>query len=161
MTTTLDRQATAFLLLQQADRFGAKISAGPAPYTFTVSLRGTSYTACVLARSSDYWSFRLHLYAKHVSLLVCAAHDSCVPLPVLSLHTGYLSAPYETPSWYSLDEPLTKVTSPVFLAQLLCGVQAAYERLERMKTQARSTYYRYLAKIKRHMQMKQGHPIKV
>jgi hypothetical protein len=175
-----DRDTVALLLIQQAPRLHAHVEAGATPYTYQITLASepqgqetasdeigqegeTSvefqrYTACVLVRSSDYWRFRLHLTSPHLTMLVCMHHDSCVPMRVLSLGDGHSYSAYTPPDWYSLHtERFTSKTAPVFLGQLLCGVQAAYERLNTLphiRTRAR-----YLERLHDFSQHKQGRPV--
>lgn len=155
---TFDRETVALLLLQHVPRLHFQVEAGPAAFTYRLEREGQWYTACVLVRSSDYWRFRLHLTNPHISMLVCLLHDSCVPMPVQSLGDGYFYTPYETPSWYQLEASrFTSKTAPVLLGQLLCGVQAAYERLQAFTCPR--TRSRYLARLHEYSQHKQGRPV--
>src|SRR5216117_295730 len=41
----------------------------------------------VLGRSSEWYTYRLNTYADNIDAVVCATHDSCLPIPVFALDT--------------------------------------------------------------------------
>ncbi|MBX5458780.1 MAG: hypothetical protein IRZ31_17955 [Thermogemmatispora sp.] len=151
-----DRQTVAQLLVIQAPRLGLQVVAEQAPGCYLVDWRGRRLRMLMLTRSHDYWLKRLALRQGQWDQLCVVRHDSCVPLPVLDLERGYLYAPYEPPPWYRLGEQLTRRTAPVFLGQLLCGVQAAWERLGRLPRGSRARYQRRLQAL---VQRVPGRPV--
>jgi hypothetical protein len=155
------RQTVAQLLVIQAPRLGLRVVAERAPGCYELEWQWRRLRVVVLQRSHDYWRKRLalrHSDSAPWDQLCVAHHDSCVPLPVLDLERGYLYAAYEVPPWYRLGERLTRRTAPVFLAQLLCGVQAAYEQLARLPRGSRARYQRRLREL---VQPAPGRPVSV
>jgi hypothetical protein len=154
-----DRQTVAQLLVIQAPRLGVRVVREIAPGTYELEWQGRRLRVLILQRSHDYWRKRLAMRQAAAWDQLCVAHhDSCVPLPVLDLERGYLYAAYEVPPWYRLGERLTRRTAPVFLGQLLCGVQAAYEQLVCLPRGSRSRYQRRLREL---VQPMPGRPLSV
>jgi hypothetical protein len=125
------------------------------PYMFTCRLSGYPQTACMLVRSSDYWTKRMHLQTHAITLFVVWSHDSCLPYTVLCLEDGREYMPYAC----ALDTSRrTKRTSKAFLGQLLCGVQSAFDALKVMPYQSRRRYERLLDLYAHRLK---GRPLKV
>src|SRR2546421_7191013 len=67
----------------------------------------------VLGRSSEWYSYRLNTYADNIDAVVCATHDSCLPIPVFALDTpGTYSKPLAT-----RYHPLAKIHAHFFLTE--------------------------------------------
>jgi hypothetical protein len=151
----LDRAGVATMLWQQSDNLDITAIGGtPSPFSFQITRRGYQLYGLVLVRSSDYWTKRVHLAPVRPDLLIVWTHDSCVPVETLSLKTGVLSPAYGCPP----IEKRNRYTAPVFIGQLLCGLQSAYDALE---TLPEATKYRYLARVKELTKRPRGRPLKV
>jgi hypothetical protein len=157
----LDRDRVLSLLISHAEALRVHIVKAHHQYVLTLEVAGVSYRACLLSRSSDYYEKRMNLQPRPVSLLICAEHDSCVPLSVLALDEGYQYAPREVPHWYTPEKRFTTRGSRVFLGQLLCGMQAAFDELDDRHKMSRATKYRYLARLRAYLKRKQGRQIAV
>jgi hypothetical protein len=148
------RQNVAALFKEQAESLRVKIVAERAhAYLYEVEIDGERYLATVLAQSRHYYDFRFNLTAPHITLLVVYTHNTWTKHPVLALDEGYLYAPFEPPRWYSPNSPRTRKNAMVLVGGLLCGVDEAYQQLQRMKRQTRS---RYLTRMSGYLKLKQG-----
>jgi hypothetical protein len=159
----LDRVGVARLFVEHAEALGASAlrRAVDAPYTFQLSIldpdRGLLWaqTALILVRSSDYWRQRVHLLAHDLTLLIVWKHDSIVPLPVLALDSGHWhSAKTHTKQRTTRD----RYTAWMLLGELLCGMQSAFDELDRLPY---ATRHRYLKKVHALMHRARGRPVAV
>ncbi|HVB20576.1 MAG TPA: hypothetical protein VNG51_01340 [Ktedonobacteraceae bacterium] len=156
-----DRDALVTLLLQQSGPLGLEriepLATGGA-YAFVLVLRGQSYHALVLVRSSDYWFKRVHKTVEKTGqtpdLLICWEHDSCCPIDVLALRTGDWHPALNSRAVAARN----RYTARVIVGQLLCGLQAAYDALE---SYPEGTRYRYLAKVAELSKRERGRPLKI
>lgn len=159
----LDRAGVARLFVEHAQALGASSirRASHAPYTLHLSIldpdRGLMWTqtALILVHSSDYWRRRVHLLNHDLTLLIVWKHDSIVPLPVLALDSGH---------WHSARThtrkraTLNRYTAWLLLGELLCGMQSAYDELEKLPYQTR---HRYLKRVHELMHRAKGRPVAV
>lgn len=115
----------------------------------------------VLGRSSEWYSYRLNTYADNIDAVVCATHDSCVPVPVFALDTpGAYYKPLTT-----RYHPLSKIPAHFFhterghkmlLGALMCRLPEAEQVLSGFP---RSTRYRIELEVRRLLLRKRGRPI--
>ncbi len=155
----MNRAQTYGLLLSHLEALHIKVERVYASYCFQVAIApGESYRALVLARSADYWHQRIHLRRKGTrpDLVVCFAHDTCLPCAVLSLEEGYQYEPGELPKWYTPAKRNTQKGCMVLLGQLLAGEEAGFVHLAALP---RATKYRYLARMKKLMHNRVGRPL--
>ncbi len=164
-SNTPKRDALVSLLFQQIgqlpiDRVETDLAGIGGCFSFILTIHGKHYRTLILVRSSDYWQRRVHLALQKqnstLDLLVVWEHDSCIPCEVLALKTGILHTPFAVTA-----QSLTirnRYTSRILLGQLLCGVQAGYDTLEKLP---RSTQYRYLAHVATLSKRTRGRPLKV
>lgn len=154
----LTRSEVSVLFLQQARSLQVTIVQEVNGYTYTVKVDEITYHACVLSASRDYYDYRLHISGPHITMLIVGEHNTRVSLPVLSLDEGYFYAPTEAPLWYTPDAQRTLKDAMVVVGGLLSGVEDSYQQLQEMK---RSTRYRYLARMRTYLSLKQGRQLVV
>ena len=154
----LTRSEVSVLFLQQARSLQVTIVQEVSGFTYTVEVDGTPYHACVLSTSRDYYDYRLHISSSHITMLIVGEHNTRVTIPVLALDEGYLYAPTEAPRWYTPDAGRTLKDAMVVVGGLLSGVEDSYQQLQEMK---RSTRYRYLARMRSYLSLKQGRQLVV
>lgn len=153
----LSRQDTKNLLLAQLRGLDLQVKAVYGDWLLSIEVEGKQYTAVILATSFEYWRKRYHLARNPPGLVICYQHDTCVNVPVLSLHDGTLYAPCHFPAWFgSYDGRFTRRGKQVFLGALLSGVASAYDELDRLP---RSTQYRYHHDLKMFRRHKRGRPV--
>ncbi len=165
-SNTPKRDALVSLLFQQIgqlpiERVEADLQGiGAGGFSFILTINRKHYRTLILVRSSDYWQRRVHLALQKqhstLDLLVVWEHDSCIPCEVLALKTGILHTPYAVTAQSLISR--NRYTSRILLGQLLCGVQAGYDTLEKLP---RSTQYRYLAHVAALSKRTRGRPLKV
>lgn len=151
-----DRTYVKSLFLTHAPKMRiTNIAPKGVPYQFSCHLNWTQHSTCLLVRSSDYWTKRLHLQTHQITLFVVWEHDSCLPFPLLCLEDGKEYAAYTC----AVDTSRrTKRTSRAFLGQLLCGVQSAFDTLAAMPYQSR---WRYKRLLDEYAHRGRGRPLKV
>jgi hypothetical protein len=110
-------------------------------FTYQLVRAGVTHRALVLARSWDYWEYRLSRSAPAVSMVICSTHDSCLSVPVLEVgSSGRTYGPRERPLDYVQGARHTRKTALVFIGALLCGEQAAFNALSQMHPSAQRRY---------------------
>ncbi len=154
----LARSEVSVLFLQQARSLQVTIVQEENGFTYTVEVDGVAYHACVLSTSRDYYEYRLNISSPHITMLIVGGHNTRVSLPCLALDEGYFYAPTEAPRWYTPDAARTLKDAMVVIGGLLSGVDEAYQQLQDMK---RSTRYRYLARMRAYLSLKQGRQLVV
>lgn len=152
------RRETLNLLLAQLSSLDIAVQATLTTWIWLVStsLSGQQqqFRAVILVQSSDYWTKRYHLANPRPSMVICYEHETCVNLPVLSLHDGVLFAPCRLPLWFTgYEQRVTERGARVFLGALLSGVGSAHEQLDHLP---RSTKYRYQVKMAQHRKRARG-----
>ncbi|QBD78003.1 hypothetical protein EPA93_19180 [Ktedonosporobacter rubrisoli] len=151
-----DRAYVKSLFLAHAAKMKiSDLAATNEPYQFTCRLNWIPQRACMLVSSSDYWAKCLHLQKHGITLFVVWKHNSCIPYDVLCLEDGkhYLAYTCAVESTRR-----TKRTSKVFLGQLLCGVQSAFDTLKEMPYSSRR---RYEVLLEYYTHRRKGRPLKV
>ncbi len=58
----------------------------------------------VLGRSSEWYKYRLNTYADAIDAVVCATHDSCLPIPVFALDVVGTYFPPDKTRYYPFDK---------------------------------------------------------
>lgn len=157
----LSRQDTYNLLLAQLRSLELHVMTYHSQWLLDVEVaeggEHKRYTAVILATSFDYWRYRYHLAKHPPTLVICYEHDTCINVPVLSLHDGYLYAPCHFPSWFGdYEARATRRGKQIFLGALLSGVGSAFAALDRLP---RSTRYRYHNDLKLLRRRKRGRPV--
>jgi len=138
--------------------------------TVSLTRKGTTYKAVILARSSDWYTYSLNCQVvwKHgIQLVICGTHDSCLPVPVQAL---------DHPKWYDArttrvrDDDLSPTNEKfdqqrrtayghnIFIGALMCGREDALKRLATMKE---GTVLRIKAELRRLHKRRQGKPLSV
>jgi hypothetical protein len=117
------------------------------------------YRAVLLINSFDYYLDRYHMSKNRPSLIICFDHNTCVPIPVLSVHYGHLAASYELPEVIHDIETQrhTKVGSKVFVGMYLSGLRQAQAMMQEFPP---STKTRYKQRITTLNKRKVGTPVK-
>jgi hypothetical protein len=160
----MKRTQVLSLFLARQRALQASIGAVYSSFSFEVSVPGNTarqeeehYNALVLARSSEYWSKRVHLQTTRPRLLlIVSEHDTCVPCAALDLSSNYLYAPRECPHWYSPEKRHGKRCHAVLVGQLLAHSEEGMRLLESLP---RATQYRILSEVKAFMNNRQGRPL--
>lgn len=120
-----------------------------------------AYECVVLVRSSDWYEYRLNVYAQleGIELVVCARHDSCLPIPVWSVEEAKAYHAGET------ARPLSDLANPrvrgskyghrLFIAALLSAKQEVMDIFNDTHF-PRSTRYRIKAQVRRYANLRPG-----
>ncbi len=116
-------------------------------WTFAVMMRGHAHVAHILVQSFDYYERRLHLRhdKQPITLLICLAHTTCVPLHVEVLDVPMSYDPYQLPAIYTPEKRRTVLGKRVVLGQLIAQTVDPDEALVDF---APSTRFAYLARMK-------------
>lgn len=115
----------------------------------------------VLGRSSEWYKYRLHTYADAIDAVVCATHDSCLPIPVFALDMeGTYFLPYKM-RYYPFDKIPerfwhTERGHKMLVGALMCQLPEAGRVLQGFK---RSTRYHLESELKHLLRRKAGRPI--
>jgi len=124
------------------------------------------FNAVLLVRSSQWYTYRLNVFGQvqGIELVVCAEHDSCVPVPVWSVEDAkiYQQGETTTPLVELVKREIrgTKYGSRLFIAALLSGKQEVLDILSDPEF-PRSTRYRYKAKAREYAALKPGVKLKI
>jgi len=115
-----------------------------------------------LTRSSEYWSYRLHLQRTTPGLIVCYRHESVVPVHMLALEDGRDYDPEDLPGKYATLEAVkaehSRYAAKLFLGALLCGKKTAHDLLLKMPE---STRRRYEYRMHTYQRRARGRPLNV
>jgi len=157
----LNRQDTHNLLLAQLNSLELKVIAVSSRWLWEVELPDEdgrkTYMAVILPTSFDWWRKRYHLAKHKPTLIICYEHTTCINVPVLALHDGYLYAPCHFPPWFhDYADRTTQKGKQVFIGALLSGVASAFDALDKLP---RSTQYRYRNDLKSLRRKKRGRPV--
>jgi hypothetical protein len=123
--------------------------------------------AVVLGRSSDWYKYRLNVYAQKfagVQWIVAGTHDTCVPVPVWCVEDERLYSAYETRiSFNDLLQKYEQLRYTAFghrliLGGMICNLPEAREVAKTLKKSAR---YALEADVRKHTHMKKGRPLKL
>lgn len=147
------------------------VSEGPG-HSHRITIKSTRnkethfFNAVLLVRSSEWYTYRLNVFGQvqGIELVVCAEHDSCLPLPVWSVEdaTIYQEGETTTPLVELVKREIrgTKYGSLLFIAALLSGKQEVLSILSDPSF-PRSTRYRYKAKARQYANLKPGIKLKI
>jgi hypothetical protein len=145
-----------------------------------LSWAGQRYKAIIFTRSSDWYRYSLHLYADaEIELVVAGTHDSCLPLPVLSLDSllatgqgkSHIALVSPHPAWFDAMQtrwPIKDISDAfrkteyghaMLIGGLMCKVPEAYERLGQIASA--DTRVRISREVQRLQHRRKGHPIKI
>ncbi|HET8840761.1 MAG TPA: hypothetical protein VFN35_04805 [Ktedonobacteraceae bacterium] len=120
-----------------------------------------AYECVVLVRSSDWYKYRLNVYAQleGIEFVVCAVHDSCLPVPAWSVEEARVYQTGET------KRPLSDLSKPrvrgskyghlLFIAALLSAKQEVMDILNDPQF-PRSTRYRIRAEVRKYANLRPG-----
>lgn len=119
------------------------------------------FECVVLVRSSLWYEHRLNLYGMGlVEMVVCAKHDSCLPIPAWSVEENKVYNPGETAHPLSTLGNKTfrgsRYGHTLFIAAILTGQEEALKILEDEGHIPRSTRYRLKAKVRAYANLKRG-----
>lgn len=122
-------------------------------------------TAVVLGRSSDWYKYRLNVYAQFegVQWVVAGTHDSCLSVPVWSVEEERLYNPYETCIPLQTLRENTKLLHTSFGHKLLlgakvCGLPEADAIAALLK---RSAQFALLVEVRSYTHRKRGRQLKI
>lgn len=122
-------------------------------------------TAVVLGRSSDWYKYRLNVYAQFegVQWVIAGTHDSCLSVPVWSVEEERLYEAYQTciPLHVLMDEKKLLHTSfghKLLLGAKLCGLPEADMIAANLK---RSAQFDLLIEVRQHTHRKRGRQLKI
>ena len=147
------------------------VSEGPG-HSHRLTVRSTrneethEFNAVLLVRSSQWYTYRLNVFGQvqGIELIVCAEHDSCVPVPVWSVEEAKIYQEGETviPLTELAKREIrgTKYGSLLFVAALLSSKPEVLSILAD-PTFPRSTRYRYQAKARQYANLKPGVKLKI
>ena len=115
----------------------------------------------VLGRSSEWYSYRLNTYADNIDAVVCATHDSCLPIPVFALdtpgsHYKPLATRYHPLSKIPMHFFRTERGHKMLLGALMCRLPEAEQVLSSFP---RSTRYHIELEVKQLLLRRRGRPI--
>lgn len=147
------------LLLARRDNYGVRDLAPVRGRLYTLTMQGRPYRAVVLPRSFDFYRLRYHLITHNApDLVVCAVHDTVLPIAVLSLRAGNYAAAYELPEEITDvgAQRYSQTGAQVLLGMYLCGVRYAQSLIKELPT---STRNRYLAKARALGGRTRGRPV--
>jgi hypothetical protein len=125
-----------------------------------------AYECVVLVRSSDWYKYRLNVYAQleGIEFVVCGTHDSCLPVPVWSVEEARVYQSGET------KRPLTDLANPrvrgsryghlLLIAALLSAKQEALDILN-SKQIPRSTRYRIKSEVRKYANLRPGGRLRI
>jgi len=157
----MSQQDTYNLLLAQLKSLDLQVIAVHRQFLWQVAIEDQgekkTYTAVILPSSFEYWRKRYHLAQHPPELVICYEHDTCVNVPVLSLHDGTLFAPcHFPPGFHDYEARSTRRGKQIFLGAILSGVGSALSELDKIP---RSTRYRYQNDLKLLRRKKRGRPV--
>jgi hypothetical protein len=122
------------------------------------------FDCVVLVRSSQWFRYRLNVFAEldGIEMVICARHDSCLPVPVWSVEEARVYNPGETavPLSTLLDVKVrgSKYGHLLFIAAILSGHQEALDALAQLP---RSTRYRIQAQVRAYANLRPGNKLKI
>jgi hypothetical protein len=151
------------LLHQTHERMGLEIVPGSTighTYLANHAELGT-IRLLVLGRSSEWYAYRLNTYADNIGAVVCATHDSCLPIPVFALDTPLtyykpLATRYHPLSKIPVHFFHTERGHKMLVGALMCRLPEAEQVLSGFK---RSTRYRIELETRQLLLRKRGRPI--
>lgn len=125
---------------------------------YTVTMKGEHYKAVVLSSSYLYYELQYHIARQKPEMIICHAHDTVVPIPVVSMKTGKIMQKYELPEEVTdiEEQRFTKTGCRVLLGMYLSGVRYAQDLV---KTLPDTTKARYLQKAKDLSHRRRGRPV--
>jgi hypothetical protein len=136
------------------------------------------YRAVILARSSDWYSYRLNCTSQWehgITAVICGTHDSCLKIPVLALDAMKWYDPLKMRMLFGPLQPTFDADDHLIpdqfdharkshyghnmlIGALMCGREDALARLNAMRP---STRYRIEAELLRLHTRRQGRPLEV
>ena len=136
---------------------------------------GERLRAVILARSSDWYAYRLNCWDHGCTCVVCGTHDSCLPVPILAMDTLKWYEPLKMRSIFGPLQPQFDANNKpipdtfdkarkshyghcMLIGALMCGRQDAIARLQSLKP---STRYRIEAELVRLHTRGRGRPLEV
>jgi len=149
------------LLLARRDNYDISEIKPIGGRAYSLVMGGRRYNAVVLPNSFDYYELRYHI-AKHLpDLVICFAHDSVLPITVLSLKSSRIANPCELPTGITNMEKQrhrSKIGSQCLLGAYLCGLKSAQDIIHHKDFSPR-TRRRYLQRAKELGKRRPGRPV--
>ena len=146
MKKSLDRKTVSIDFALQWQRLGSfsAVQLAPRGTGFVATYAGQTARGLVLARSSDFWQYRLHLARSPIEMVVCYRHDTILPVTVVEIETGNHYQPHEYPHQFTSYEDAyqarTRAGRLTIVGGLLCGVQRAYDLVADLPESTRRKY---------------------
>ncbi|HYT34341.1 MAG TPA: hypothetical protein VEL69_04850, partial [Ktedonobacteraceae bacterium] len=143
---TLDRKTVYTDFALQWPRLGrfSSVQLAPRGTGFVATYASQTTRGLCLARSSDFWHYRLHLARSPLDLVVCYRHDTILPITVVEIETGKHYTPHEYPNQFTSYEEAyqarTQAGRLTIVGGLLCGVQRAYDLVAALPESTRRKY---------------------
>jgi hypothetical protein len=146
------------MFLARADNYEVASVKHTRGRAYSVVMGGTHYNAVVLSNSFAFYEKRYHICLQKPTLVVCFAHDTVLPVPVLSMRAGNLAKQYELPEEIKdiEEQRRTKIGTRVLLGMYISGVRLGQTIFKDLPD---STRYRYLQKIEQMGKRKRGRPV--
>ena len=125
-----------------------------------------AYDCVVLVRSSDWYEYRLNVYAQleGVEMVVCAVHDSCLPVPCWEVQEAkeYRAGVTKQPLSNLADRNIrgSKYGHRLFIAALLTARPEALNLLN-AKSFPASTRRRIKAEVRKYANLRPGGRLRV
>src|SRR5882757_5407891 len=148
-----------YLFLARVDNYGVTSVTHIRGRSYSVTMNKECYTAVVLPSSFDFYQKRYHLAKQRPDLVICFAHNTCLPVPVLSMKAGKLAQKYDLPTGITNVEQQrhrSKIGSQVLLGQYMCGMREAQEMVNKFEPTTRK---RYLQRAKDLGKRRRGRPV--
>lgn len=120
--------------------------------------------AVILARSSDWYTYRLNCWDHGCTAVVCGTHDSCLPVPILAMDTMKWYEPLKMRGLFGTLQPELDAKGKLvpdsfdkarkshyghnmLLGALMCGREDAIARLQSLKPRTRYRIETELVKL--------------
>jgi hypothetical protein len=151
------------LLLARRDNYGISEIAHIGGRAYSLVMHGRMHTAIIVTNSFDFYQLRYHI-AKHLpDLVICFAHDTVLPIPVLSMKASNLAKPRELPAGITNMEKQrhrSKIGSQCLLGAYLCGLKSAQDIIHHKDFPAR-TRRRYIERARELGRRRPGRPVSI
>jgi hypothetical protein len=154
----MNTQDVLRLLLSRRENYGVSQITRLQGRVYAVVMNEEHYNAVVLASSFQFYTLRYHIAQSRPTLVICYVHDTCLPVPTLSLRAGNLAQIHELPETISDIEAQRNrpFGSQVLLGMYLCGLRSGQRIVSELPPTTRK---RYLQRVKMLGKRKRGKPV--
>ncbi len=152
------RRQAAYQFELQASKLYLSVQRRLTNYRYVVKdeIKGSELTAVVLARSFDFYEYRLNRGKQRVDLVIAQWHNAVLPVRVISLDRA---AEYEPGSVPNITREQAKRPNHdetmLLVSKLMLGLDSAKEELSRMHPRTRQ---RYIARCREYLKPRIGRP---